>query len=158
MDEMDRDEMRMVERWNRHYGQSLAAHPDCRDPDHPGCEWCNDDEEMVMTFEDLQEKIEGWAGARGILRHSTAQMQFLKAVSEMGELADGLAKDRHEEITDAVGDVLVCLINMCAILEIELVECLEGAWEEIKDRKGQMLPGGVFVKEGDSAIGGLIGD
>lgn len=21
----------------------LNAHPDCRDPDHPGCAWCNPD-------------------------------------------------------------------------------------------------------------------
>lgn len=113
---------------------------------------------MTESFEDLRLKVLRWSYARGILEHSTAQMQFLKAVSEMGELADGLAKNRAEEISDAVGDVLVCLINMCAILEIDPVECLAGAWEEIKDRKGRMLPGGVFVKEGDSAIGGLIGD
>lgn len=158
MDEMERDDLMMAERWNRRYAQRLAASPDCRDPDHPGCEWCNDNEEAGMGFEDLQWKIEGWARARGILDHSTAQMQFLKAVSEMGELADALAKNRPGEIRDAVGDVLVCLINMCAILDIEPVECLEQAWDEIKDRKGRMLPGGVFVKEGDSAIGGLIGD
>jgi hypothetical protein len=28
-----------------------------------------------------------------------------------------------------------------------LRECLEGAWEEIKDRRGILLPNGVFVKE-----------
>lgn len=157
--EIDRDELIIAERWNRQYGKRLAAHPDCRDPDHPGCEWCVDNEEgSMMTFEELQLNVEGWAKARGILEHSTAQMQFLKAVSEMGELADAIAKDRPDDVMDAVGDVLVCLINMCAIMEIEPVDCLDIAWGEIKDRKGKMLPGGVFVKEGDSAIGGLIGD
>lgn len=103
-----------------------------------------------MTFEELQKNIVGWAAERGILEHSTAQAQFLKAVSEMGELADGIAKGRIGEIVDAAGDVTVCLINMCEILQINLVDCLEIAWDEIKDRKGQMLPGGVFVREDDA--------
>lgn len=110
------------------------------------------------SFEDLREKVLGWSRDRGILDNSTVQMQFLKAVSEMGELADALAKHRLGEIEDGVGDVLVCLINMTEMLEMDIVECLFRAWMDIKDRKGQMVAGGVFVKEGDSAIGGLIGD
>lgn len=103
-----------------------------------------------MQFEELQKNIIGWAAERGIIEHSTAQAQFLKAVSEMGELADGLAKNRIGEIVDAVGDVTVCMLNMCEILQINLVDCLAIAWDEIKDRKGQMLPGGVFVREDDA--------
>jgi hypothetical protein len=26
----------------RRYQRQLEAHPDCRDPDHPGCEVCKD--------------------------------------------------------------------------------------------------------------------
>ena len=103
-----------------------------------------------MTFEELQEKIIGWASERGIIHYSTAQAQFLKAVSEMGELADGIVKHRPNEIEDALGDVLVCLINMSEILGIDIVDCLEIAWNEIKDRKGKMIEGGVFVKEDDA--------
>lgn len=102
------------------------------------------------SFESLQVKIINWAHDRGIFEHSTGQAQFLKAVSEMGELADGIAKYRLNEVEDAVGDVLVCLINMCEILDMDIVECLDKAWHEIKDRKGKMLSNGVFVKEGDN--------
>ncbi len=28
----------------RWYQQDLARHPDCRDPDHPGCELCDPEE------------------------------------------------------------------------------------------------------------------
>lgn len=101
------------------------------------------------SFETLQNKVIGWAHERGIIEYSTAQAQFMKAVSEMGELADGLVKNREYEVRDAVGDVLVCLINMCEILNIDMVDCLNEAWDQIKNRKGQMMPGGVFVKEGD---------
>lgn len=103
-----------------------------------------------MQFEELQKNVVGWATDRGIIHYSTAQAQFLKAVSEMGELADGIAKHRPAEIQDAVGDVLVCLINMCEILGIDPVDCLGLAWNEIKDRKGRMIEGGVFVKEDDA--------
>jgi hypothetical protein len=29
----------------RRYRLSLAAFPDCRDPDHPGCEYCEEGED-----------------------------------------------------------------------------------------------------------------
>ena len=49
---------------------------------------------------------------------------------------------------DSVGDVMVCLINACALADIDLVQCMGRAYEEIKDRRGTLLPNGVFVKEG----------
>lgn len=102
---------------------------------------------MSRSFSDLEMKVLRWAEARRIIPNSTPQAQFLKAVSEMGELADGIGKSDRGLIVDSVGDVLVCLINMCALLDIDLVECLDAAWDEIKDRKGHMNSNGVFVKE-----------
>ena len=32
--------------------------------------------------------------------------------------------------------------------ELSFLECVKGAWDEIKDRKGRMI-NGVFVKEAD---------
>ena len=101
----------------------------------------------MSSYRDLEIKIIQWAEARKIIPNSTPQTQFLKAVSEMGELADALNKGDMAAIKDAVGDIEVCLINMCALLDIDKVECLEGAWREIKDRKGTLLANGVFVKE-----------
>jgi hypothetical protein len=39
------------------------------------------------------------------------------------------------------------MINMCALLDINMTSCLQLAYNEIKDRKGTLLPNGVFVKE-----------
>jgi NTP pyrophosphatase (non-canonical NTP hydrolase) len=50
-------------------------------------------------------------------------------------------------IKDGVGDVLVCLIIYCALRDIDLSQCLELAYEEIKDRTGTLLPNGTFVKD-----------
>jgi hypothetical protein len=38
------------------------------------------------------------------------------------------------------------LAVMCAQLRLDIDECREIAWEQIKDRKGKMVDG-VFVKE-----------
>lgn len=65
----------------------------------------------------------------------------------MGELADATIKKDIPGIEDAIGDVLVCLINYSEIMKLDIVECLEGAYNEIKDRKGTLLPNGCFVKE-----------
>ncbi len=100
-----------------------------------------------MEYRYLELEIIRWAEARKIIPNSTPQAQYLKAVSEMGELADAINKKDMAAIKDAVGDTLVCLINMCALLDIDMIECLKGAYEEIKDRKGTLLPSGVFVKE-----------
>jgi hypothetical protein len=39
------------------------------------------------------------------------------------------------------------LILASALMDIDLLEALESAYNEIKDRKGTMMPNGVFVKE-----------
>jgi uncharacterized protein YabN with tetrapyrrole methylase and pyrophosphatase domain len=101
----------------------------------------------MATFQILELDVIRWAENRKIIPNSTPQAQFIKAVSEMGELADALSKKNTHDIQDAVGDVTVCLINMCALLDINLTECLEMAYLQIKDRKGTLLPNGIFVKE-----------
>ena len=102
---------------------------------------------MPLTFEQLVLNVEAWAAERGIYKHGTARAQLLKAFSEMGELADAELKGDGTAAADAVGDVLVCLINFCAMRAFDITDCLAGAWDEIKDRKGRLVPGGAFVKD-----------
>lgn len=102
---------------------------------------------MQHSYREVEMKVIQWAEARQIIPNSTPQAQFMKAVSEMGELADALSKKDTDAIKDAVGDTLVCLINMCALLDIDMVACLNGAYDQIKKRKGKLLPSGVFLKE-----------
>lgn len=99
-----------------------------------------------MSFADVQMKVIQWAEARRIIPNATPASQLLKLVSEVGELCDAEGKKNLDGIKDGVGDVVVCLINYCALKDIDLVECLEGAYSEIKDRKGTLMPDGTFVK------------
>jgi NTP pyrophosphatase (non-canonical NTP hydrolase) len=100
-----------------------------------------------MSYANVEMKIVQWSEARRIIQNSTAEAQLLKAVSEMGELADATIKHDEDGIIDAVGDVMVCLVNYCAIKDISLVNCMEVAYDQIKNRKGKLMTNGVFVKE-----------
>jgi hypothetical protein len=78
---------------------------------------------------------------------------MLKCVSEVGELADNVNK--QNDIRDDIGDVLVTLIILAAQHDLELGECLQVAYDEIKDRKGVMLDG-VFIKDTDECYEGAM--
>lgn len=45
-DTYERDQMMIEDFWRRRAHQRYMRAPDCRDPDHPGCRFCEDlDEE-----------------------------------------------------------------------------------------------------------------
>jgi NTP pyrophosphatase (non-canonical NTP hydrolase) len=100
-----------------------------------------------MSYADIEIKIIQWSEARRIIPNSTPEVQLLKAMSELGELADATIKKDQEAVIDAVGDVMVCLVNYCALQDINLVDCMEVAYDQIKNRKGTLLPNGLFVKD-----------
>jgi NTP pyrophosphatase (non-canonical NTP hydrolase) len=100
-----------------------------------------------MSYANVEMRIIQWAEARRIIPNSTPDVQLLKAMSEMGELADATIKNDKEAIVDSVGDVMVCLVNYCALQDINLVDCMEVAYDQIKNRRGTLLPNGVFKKD-----------
>lgn len=103
---------------------------------------------MGPSIDELIQKVLSWSYARRIIQESTAKDQFLKASSEMGELADSILKGDRQGAVDDFGDVLVCLINAAEIMDIPLREALEHAYDEIKDRKGVMF-NNCFVRSTD---------
>lgn len=100
-----------------------------------------------MSYAEVEMKVIQWSEARKIIPNSTPLAQWKKAAEELDELKDALRKDDKNEAIDAVGDTVVCLINICALLDINLVDCLEAAYNQIKDRRGYMNAEGIFVKE-----------
>ena len=99
-----------------------------------------------MTVE-IFDKIRQWTLDRN-LQEGDPKGQILKLLEESGELASGLAKNNEAEVKDAIGDILVVLTVLSLQLGINIEECLELAYLEIKDRKGKLI-NGVFVKESD---------
>ncbi len=66
-------------------------------------------------------------------------------MEEVGETAGALLKSKDDEIKDGIGDAFVTLIILAKQLGLTPNECLEAAWNEIKDRTGKTVDG-VFVK------------
>ena len=95
---------------------------------------------------DWKERVKQWAEDRNLIEGSTPTKQFIKLIEEVGELARAIQLGCQVDIADAIGDIQVVLAVMCAQLGLDIDECRELAWNEIKDRKGRMVDG-VFVKE-----------
>lgn len=102
---------------------------------------------MTATYRELEMLIIQWGEARGIVQNSNPRGQLKKTIEEVEELKDAIANNDIGAIKDAYGDILVTLIMGCATADIDLVQCLELAYNEIKDRKGYLNADGVFVKE-----------
>jgi hypothetical protein len=99
------------------------------------------------SYRELEIHVLRWAEARRIIPNARPQAQLNKALEELSELFKAESQNNLPAIRDGVGDVVVCLINYCALRDIDLVRCLGEAYDEIKDRKGTLLPDGTFVKE-----------
>lgn len=74
--------------------------------------------------------------------------QLAKLQEESGELAAGIIRKDDLKTKDSIGDITVVLIGLCTQLNLDYKECVEMAYNEIKDRKGELIDG-VFVKEED---------
>lgn len=99
----------------------------------------------MNTFND---NVLMWASERGIMQNSNAVTQFAKLVSEVGELADNVAKGR--DVRDDIGDCMVVLAIIAGFNGTTLNECAKIAWNDIKDRKGHLNSEGIFIKETDN--------
>jgi NTP pyrophosphatase (non-canonical NTP hydrolase) len=99
-----------------------------------------------MIQEELQQFIEKWAEDKGLLKEENAPKQMLKLSEEVGELAGAYLKNKHEEIVDAIGDIQVVLIILSKQLGLDYNQCLEGAYNVIKNRTGKLVNGS-FIKD-----------
>lgn len=102
----------------------------------------NDNEWMITWVE----RIKQWHYDRNLIEGSDDKTQFAKLIQEAGELSDNICKGK--DVRDDIGDMMVVLINIAERNGHSITECLEVAYNDIKDRKGRMVDG-VFVKEAD---------
>ena len=96
---------------------------------------------------ELTARIEEWARERG-LDTASPDKQMLKLGEEYGELCQGLAKNRPDQVKDSIGDIYVVLTILSLQLGLDIEDCVMHAYGEIKDRKGT-LKNGVWIKESD---------
>lgn len=91
--------------------------------------------------------VEKWSHDKG-LDKSDSKSQALKFYEEAGEVAAALVRKDPFALKDGIGDTIVTLIILAQQQGTSIEECLEMAYEEIKDRRGKLI-GGSFVKESD---------
>ena len=100
-------------------------------------------------MDDLIDKVKQWHHDRNLIDGSTDLQQFNgKLLEEVKELETNILLS--QPIADDIGDILVVLINIATRNNLSLSECLQVAYDDIKDRKGKMVDG-VFIKERETA-------
>lgn len=82
--------------------------------------WREEQAMQVLTWDEFKANVEGWAEAREIYQNGSAWSQAFKAAEEAGELMGAVAKGDIDEQKDAVGDILVCLVNYCKMAKLSM--------------------------------------
>lgn len=101
---------------------------------------------MENRYRTLETKIEEWAEDKGILQNGTTMKQAEKTHEEVLELISAIDEDNREEVIDALGDVFVTIIIQARMQKLDLLDCLQSAYDVISKRTGKMKEG-MFCKD-----------
>jgi NTP pyrophosphatase (non-canonical NTP hydrolase) len=101
----------------------------------------------TQSFQMTEFQVMQWANERGIYENGTALGQAKKTVEEANELLAAVEANDFAEIADAIGDVMVTLVNVSVLTNMDLRQCFYKAYKVIEPRKGYMNADGQFVKE-----------
>ena len=87
-----------------------------------------------------------WASERGLYTQGDPKTQALKLVEEVGETCRAILKEDAKEMVDGIGDCVVVLTNLAELIGTPIEECIDKAYNEIKNRTGKMS-NGTFKKD-----------
>jgi NTP pyrophosphatase (non-canonical NTP hydrolase) len=93
--------------------------------------------------------IRQWGREKGIIGpegSATQLSQFSKLLEEANEFLAAYADGNQDEKVDAIGDCGVVLILLSELIGVPFEDCLESAYQVIKNRTGSMQ-NGQFVKD-----------
>jgi NTP pyrophosphatase (non-canonical NTP hydrolase) len=105
-----------------------------------------DGKDEVIEIASIFDKIRAWAKTRGLYDKGNTYVQYVKLQEEAGELAKALLQSDHDEVNDAIGDMVVVLTNLAHLHGTEIEYCIEDAYNVISERTGKMI-NGTFVKD-----------
>ena len=101
----------------------------------------------LAPHEDSQfDLIRDWAEERGLYDDGDIKTQALKLMEEAGEICRAVLKKDEPEIIDGIGDCVVVLTNLAHLCDTSIEECIDKAYNEIKNRTGKM-DNGTFKKD-----------
>jgi NTP pyrophosphatase (non-canonical NTP hydrolase) len=100
----------------------------------------------------LQQQVDKWHkynfGGENDLENAIDNL--LGVSEEVGELCHAILKHKQgirktenhlENAKDAVGDIVIFLLNFCNRMEFSFSDCVQNAWDEVKDRDWVKYPG-----------------
>jgi NTP pyrophosphatase (non-canonical NTP hydrolase) len=99
-------------------------------------------EKVLKEFEAVRQ----WGAIRGI-GSASFQRQYQRVLQEVVEIHDAMNNEDMEEVSDAIGDTIVTLINLAKTVNMNAEDCLKGAFDVIELRKG-LNKDGDFVRYG----------
>lgn len=97
-----------------------------------------------MDADELVKAVIRWGRDKNL---DDPKAQMNKVIEEVGEIAHEVSRNQYgKEFRDAIGDTLITLIILADIASAKPIECLQLAYNEIKNRKGK-TENGTFIKE-----------
>lgn len=98
----------------------------------------------------LARDVESWANARGLIKpgnRDTQIAQLFKFIEEATETTQAFNKKKGiEAIKDGIGDTMVVAIILARDFNLTIEECLQHAYDQIKNRTGKTVDGN-FIKD-----------
>ena len=91
------------------------------------------------------DKIRMWANERGLYSGGDTKTQTLKLMEEAGEICRAVLKVDKQATMDGIGDCVVVLTNLAELAGTSIEDCIDLAYNEIKNRTGKMS-NGTYVK------------
>ena len=100
----------------------------------------------MNRFNELAQLVEQWAEEREIFLKGTPIAQADKTIEEANEIKTAILNNDKAEVIDGIGDTLVTLIIQSKMQNVNILDCLESAYNVISKRTGKMI-NGTFIKE-----------
>lgn len=94
------------------------------------------------------EPIRDWAKSKGLLRFGDIKTQIVKLGEEHGEVCRAVLRANGSLATDALGDMVICMVTLAHHMGVKLEDCINQAYNEIKSRQGTLFEGN-FIKSED---------
>jgi NTP pyrophosphatase (non-canonical NTP hydrolase) len=101
-----------------------------------------------MNLTNEFQPIRDWAKEKGIYEKGDIKTQTMKLQEEIGELANAVLKKEFLLTSDAIGDCVVVLTSIAEFNGMKIEDCINAAFQVIKNRKGKMKDGN-FVKDSE---------
>lgn len=102
---------------------------------------------MNNILDQLVKQVEKWSVDKN-LHLGKSDRQALKFYEEVVEVVAALSRNNKDALKDGIGDTVVTLIILAQQQRWTLKECIQYAYDEIKNRKGKTI-NGTFIKESD---------